>query len=103
MDIDAGKVCELIREAGHEPRGYSGRAMYGRQCVGVTTDDPFALIGDMLQALLDRGETDGELEMIRTLLKDTRTDSMGRSSIVYWPEVEWSSHAADPADEEEEG
>lgn len=102
MDINASMVCELIREAGHEPRSYSGRVMYGRQCVGVTTDDPFALIGDMLQAVMDRGEADGELEMIRTLLKDTRTDSMGRSSIVYWPEVEWSSDAADN-DEEEEG
>lgn len=45
---------------------YSGRGMYGRTCVGITTDEPEDLIAD-------------------AGIKGARTDSMGKRTIVYWP------------------
>lgn len=50
-------------------RHYSGRAMYGSQCLGVVC--PYA--SEAIEAAARRGIT------------GARTDSMGRDYIVYWP------------------
>lgn len=78
------KVTELkqiIQDAGYEPRSYSGRGMYGKECVGVTCDNQVDLIFDMM----DHASRNQIKE-----LKGCITDSMGRSIIVYWPSVAWS-------------
>lgn len=50
------------------PRSYSGRGMYGRECVGASIDGH-----------------PGDYE----LPKDWRSDSLGKGFIVYWPSVAW--------------
>lgn len=47
---------------------YSGRCMYGKTCLGITCDDPADTIAD-------------------AGVKGARTDNMGRSWIVYWPNI----------------
>ena len=50
---------------------YSGRSMYGKCCPGITTDDAIACIE----------------EAAESGVKGAHMDSMGRSTIVYWPGI----------------
>lgn len=62
-------------------RSYSGRGMYGTSCIGIVTDDMFMLgcaIGDINQGNIDLYGMPG-----------MRQDSMGRSTIYYWPGLVW--------------
>jgi len=61
-------IAAAERDAYARVRSYSGRGMYGRECIAVRTDWPEDLIADAGVA-------------------GARTDSMGRSSIVYWPAI----------------
>lgn len=50
---------------------YSGRGMFGRECVGIVTDSPMHVI----EKAAARG------------VRGFRTDNMGLDTIVYWPSV----------------
>ena len=57
-----------LKAMGLEPRDYSGRGMYGRECVAVSIDcEP------------------GDYEFPRGWSQD----QLGRGIIVYWPSVLW--------------
>lgn len=58
------------------PQKYSGRGMYGRECLGVVVDN--LLTG--LQAIAHEAGKRG-IEMP----EDVHSDSMGRGAILYWP------------------
>ena len=79
--MDATQLKQIIEDAGYEARSYSGRGMYGKECVGVTCHSEITLIFDMM----DHASRNQIKE-----LKGCITDSMGRSIIVYWPSVAWS-------------
>jgi hypothetical protein len=74
----------------YEPRTYSGRGMYGKQCVGVCIEsagDAF-LMGARLALEL------GEEPPVPCV------DSMGRGLIAYWPSIEMEE-VGDDSDSEE--
>lgn len=50
---------------------YSGRGMFGAECVGVVTDDPTGLI--------EEAGANG--------LRGAKTDGMGKDYIVYWEAI----------------
>jgi hypothetical protein len=102
--MDGKKLIEALeltdwRHGELIPRSYSGRGMYGKQCVGVTLDgdgSSFQLGAAVSAAFFDLDE-DEALDNIADLARlRVCEDSMGRGVIVYWPSVEW------PADVEEE-
>lgn len=67
---------------------YSGRGMYGQQCLGIDFDD----MGDAFRfALLLGGE-------VAEILARPSFDSMGLGIVAYWPNVE----APEVADEDDE-
>ena len=74
--MTAKELMDRIRHTGRRPRSYSGRGMYGRECVGVS---------------LRPGDYGSELPA-----EGQRRDALGKGEIAYWPRVEW------PADVEEE-
>lgn len=47
---------------------YSGRGMNGRTCMGISCHDPEDVIAEVG-------------------VKGARTDSLGKATIVYWPDV----------------
>jgi hypothetical protein len=63
----------------YEIRQYSGRCMFGKQCVAIEYDTP----DDMFRmgVLLGRAGLD---------TSGAQTDQMGRGYVVYFPEIEWS-------------
>lgn len=52
-------------------KGYSGRGMFGAECVGITCDDP----QEAIEEAASRG------------LRGADWDNLGRQYIVYWPSV----------------
>lgn len=68
LDLDSGDVR----------RDYSGRGMYGASCVGLVVDVPDVVIGVALREIFDEDEA---WELARAAC----SDSMGRSTIVYFP------------------
>ena len=67
--------------------GYSGRAMYGKECVGIVADDVDAVVervGELAVMNLMNEDEDAVYEFIRT----ARYDQMGLSEIAYWPTLQ---------------
>lgn len=75
-------LVELCRKAGYRPESYSGRGMYGRTCLGVTCDEPYGVIADLLRSCDAE-----ELSDLADVVERTRTDNMGLSLVLYWPGV----------------
>jgi len=61
---------------------YSGRAMYGRTCVGLIADNALSTLGRLLASLNGRERTDIAAVLVQN---EVRTDDMGLSEIAYWP------------------
>lgn len=66
---------------------YSGRSMYGKECVAITSEDSARMLIKVMQYLM--GDADSAAQRVADLLADhsVRTDSMGRGSVVYWPSL----------------
>lgn len=70
---------------------YSGRGMYGAECVGWVGEDPIRFAFE-LAVIIARAfvEQEPDLDDIRDALDkigSPASDSMGRSTIWYWPAV----------------
>ncbi len=95
---------KAIEDGGFEPRSYSGRAMYGRRCLGVEIDRNQS-IGNVVAAILEsiadddcRSNEQG-LREIADGFRDMRWDNMGLDTIYYFPNVPFVS---DDEEEDEE-
>lgn len=96
------RIRELFDDAQYDIRSYSGRCMYGEHCLAVTTDsasEAATVILDVVQACAENGTVEDVLELV-SRLRGSRTDSMGRSVVVYWPEIKMAD--AEPEEEEYE-
>ncbi len=78
-----------------EVRKYSGRAMYGKECLGIVVDDIKHFnthIFNRLRKLFDSFEyhddtIDNTLADLAQASRHMRTDNMGQSTIVYFPNI----------------
>lgn len=94
-------------------RSYSGRAMYGKECLGV--DVPQGGLGGFVADVIDaavewtQDEPDGDRDMgdVAQAFRDMRTDSMGLGTIVYFPRVPFvgddGEETADTEDADDDG
>ena len=96
-------ACEQSEDSEYDVsfrNDYSGRGMYGRNCVGITGSETgcMKLIAEVIKGAREELKTvlpassDYENdtlfgELVDTLLNYDR-DSMGRSIILYWPQLE---------------
>ena len=95
--MSAERLIELIEEAGREARSYSGRGMYGEQCVGVDLDNASEIFG--LGVEMANYAVDDEREDLASLR--STWDSMGLGVIIYFPGVRWpKGRDEDEADED---
>jgi hypothetical protein len=81
--IDSGEVSYYS--------DYSGRSMYGRNCVGISglRKDCMKVISEVMQDIAAANGAHGVLqvgEWFDTLL-DFDMDNMGRDMILYWPNL----------------
>lgn len=93
--MDACAFYKALREAydigliESAPRSYSGRAMYGSDCIGITLSDSNEIfkLGVELGRILENGTMFPDLGEVH--LPRMQTDSMGLGIIVYWPGMKW--------------
>jgi len=79
---------------------YSGRAMFGRECVGiVVSGNMMNVFGYLILHLQENGH---EHTINRMLESGIRTDNMGLDSIMYFPSLQWGDNEDEDEDEEEE-
>lgn len=88
---------EIFEDAGYECRSYSGRGMYGKDCLGVEVEDLGKFIGEVFYEVAGREE--GICEEMGDLFRSMRTDNMGEDIIVYFPDTPYSSPYADESEE----
>ncbi len=88
-EIEFNRLVELFQDAGYEPRSYSGRGMYGKECLAVSCENPVETVLDVIWA----ASNIQEVERVVTALRGSRTDSLGRSEVLYFPNVEWETVA----------
>ncbi len=93
--IDFADLMETIANAGFTPRRYSGRGMYGKDCLGITCRNPIntvcLIIAEYAQSL---AKDQAAVADLAEALKDAHTDSMGRDAIVYWEHIAWDPEVA---------
>lgn len=83
---DTQKVIYLCDRAGIEYRDYSGRGMCGDRCFAIVSDNPVDTILELVSEAVSYLEPDEALEVIESL-RASRQDSMGLSSVIYWPRL----------------
>ena len=72
-----------------DTRCYSGRGMFGKQCVAVVTetDLPWTeILADLVEACDDCSEA-------ASLVRSVRMDSMGMQTVLYWPSIAFDEEA----------
>jgi hypothetical protein len=86
---------KLLVNNGYEPREYSGRGMFGKYCLGIVADD-MSFIADIINDMIGQvtnncyGLSEEEAkDIVQLLFSEMRTDSMGLSTIYYWPCMAW--------------
>lgn len=73
---------------------YSGRGMFGEECLGIVGSNASKIIYKIMNAIIDNySDSEGEqLELFKELTKilsyGYEQDSMGLNIIVYFPDVE---------------
>ncbi len=83
------KLQQFIEECGFETRSYSGRGMFGKECLGVTIEDSLL---HFVAELLDLAEEMSDVKNLATALQNARTDSMGLGTIIYFPYIPYKEN-----------
>lgn len=90
MDMTIVKFSEY---AGYEVRSYSGRFMYGKKCLGITTtDDIIKFITVLGRTILYDGyfeeyEMENRINTFLDIIEHMKSDHMGQAMIYYWPKI----------------
>jgi hypothetical protein len=102
---------DIFEEANFPCRSYSGRAMYGKECLGVTIERGqdvgmlFANIVDGLYELVAHDHEEDHHEQafldVADAMRAMRTDNMGLGTIVYFPGVEFVGDGDEEEEDEE--
>lgn len=79
-------IMDLCDSAGIEWRDYSGRGMYGDRCLAIVTDNPVDTVLCLVQEAIGSLDPEETAEIVEAL-SNSRTDSMGRSAVIYWPHL----------------
>ena len=85
------ELIEALEDEGFEVRSYSGRNMFGKQCVSVRSDEDAreATEWEIAKALFSE-EYDGKWDS----LPAPHRDQLGLGMVYYWPSYEWPKDEA---------
>lgn len=93
-------IIDFCDDYGYNFReNYSGRCMYGEECVGVETAYMLETLGELFEYL--NVERDFDIsDLIEILLKNAKADTMGLNMIIYWPLLHMTDELYEMFDEE---
>jgi hypothetical protein len=97
------KVQELAEGAELDVRSYSGRGMYGRECLAIEGSSAMDIMASLLERISEEGEDAAEAASdLSEALRRSSQDSMGRDMVLYFPGIPFVSEDADEEDNDEE-
>jgi len=85
--METKKLIKQLASAGYGIRSYSGRGMFGRECVSVSGDDAQEIMLDVIDILTDIADVHEFVGHMRC----AHSDSLGKGVVLYWPAAKWSS------------
>ena len=96
-NLDPKAFVEMIKSMDdYRALSYSGRAMYGKECVGVSvprTTNEYKFIADILDAIaqdsMDEDELQDNLGWFSQQLKSASSDNFGLDTVFYFKRMEW--------------
>jgi hypothetical protein len=98
-------IIQTLLEQDFDLRSYSGRGMYGKQCLAVTG----ATLGEVVAVLVSQAIEKAEDILNKGLVYDVekaageiKTDSLGMGIVVYFPSVPYNDDGLSSNDDEEE-
>lgn len=89
--MDARTWIGWLRESMIDVKPYSGRGMYGKECVAAYPSEyggAQSAIGLLCQEVENCFDMD-EAKGIVSIMKHTEQDCMGLGIVLYWPRLEW--------------
>jgi hypothetical protein len=109
--IEGAIFVKAAEEAGYSVRSYSGRAMYGKKCVGIDVEQGIneaQVAADIMVSAAGMDPEDSAGSIVERLIdfqsafSAMRSDSMGLGIIIYFPRMEWEDSFNSDREEEEE-
>lgn len=100
-------ICDamiaLLNEAGYPSRKYSGRGMYGKECLAMTTTDNPVRVGCRLDSYMPHISIEArncieEECPLEDILSDSKLDNISNETVVYWPNIVWDPTANEDED-----
>ncbi len=88
-EMNLERIKEIFRDCDLTPRSYSGRGMYGRNCLGVVCGNPMADLLQVVSSVAENAEDPQEVADFINTLGRPSTDNMGRDAIVYFEALPW--------------
>ena len=96
------KIQVLAEGAELDVRSYSGRGMYGRECLAIEGSSAMDIIASMLEKISEEDEDAAEAASdLSEALRRSSQDSMGRDMVLYFPHIKFEEEGEE--DEEEDG
>jgi hypothetical protein len=83
--MDSARLIALFRKAGYAPRPYSGRGMFGRECLGVSLRVPASEFWADVIEHVSKADRAG----VREVMREAREDTLGRGTILYFPRIQF--------------
>ena len=98
---------ETIEDSGYSVRSYSGRGMYGKNCLGFETSryqNSIQAVAEIIGSLAETCQFDEDLELqdFIEMFSDVQQDSMGLGQIIYFPDISWNEDWEESEIEEED-
>ena len=85
MENIVEEIMKYCEEQDYEfSNNYSGRFMYGKECVGIFCDQPLTVIVELFSYLLDN---DFDQWTVNDYLHDAKEDSLGTRRVLYFPNI----------------
>lgn len=80
-------LAQLLENAGFETRSYSGRGMYGKQCLAVEAGSSLDVFSAVLEGVSWSDTPKEDADTLAKAFKRARTDSLGLGVVVYFPNI----------------
>ena len=82
-------LYRALLDAGFSPRSYSGRGMYGKERLGFIPQEQEVSVIGAVAMIVSCATSDQAKEELVDVFLDACTDSLGRNTIVYFPNIPW--------------
>ena len=102
--LNRAELTSLQREHdGNIRTDYSGRGMWGIECLGYTGPEAVLFAFDLANLIAERDVVEPDIDDVRQALVDLgdpKSDDIGTGTVWYWPTVQTEVQLADVGGEE---